>query len=112
MVREAALAEIAAAHEAGKRAILAAAPASTQDTDGGLSPVPTANLEARAKATTLYDEMGGEAFRDALALRDPIIATRLMAGDRQRLIRAWEVVEATGTPLSAWQALPKEPGTS
>jgi tRNA dimethylallyltransferase len=42
--------------------------------------------------------------------RDPSAAARLAPGDRQRLIRAWEVVESTGTALSAWQALPRDPG--
>ncbi len=35
---------------------------------------------------------------------DPIGAARLNAGDTQRLIRAHEVVVATGRPLHVWQA--------
>jgi tRNA dimethylallyltransferase len=109
--RDAALAEIATAHRAGKHPILVGGTGLYLKTlIEGLSPVPTADLQARAKAAALYDEIGGEAFRAGLAERDPVIAARLKSGDRQRLIRAWEVVEATGTPLSAWQALPKEPG--
>lgn len=109
--RDAALAEIAAAHAAGKRAILAGGTGLYLKTlIDGLSPVPAADMKARAQATALYSAIGGEAFRTALADRDPAAAARLMAGDSQRLIRAWEVVEATGTPLSAWQALPKNPG--
>ncbi len=109
--RDAALAEIAAAQGAGKRAILAGGTGLyLKALIEGLSPVPTADMEARAEATARYAEIGGEAFRAVLAERDPIAAGRLKAGDRQRLIRAWEVFEATGTPLSAWQALPKNPG--
>jgi tRNA dimethylallyltransferase len=109
--RDAALAEIGKAHAAGKFPILVGGTGLYLKTlIEGLSPVPTADPEARAKATALYDELGGDAFRSTLANRDPTIAARLKSGDRQRLIRAWEVVEATGTPLSAWQALPKEPG--
>jgi tRNA dimethylallyltransferase len=109
--RDAALAEIGAALAAGKFPILVGGTGLYLKTlIEGLSPVPTADIAARAKATALHDALGGEAFRAALAARDPIIAERLKSGDRQRLIRAWEVVEATGTPLSAWQALPKEPG--
>ncbi len=109
--RDTALAEIATAHAAGRRAIL------TGGTGlyiniliAGLSPVPTADEAARAKATALYAELGDEGFREELGRRDPEAAERLMAGDRQRLIRAWEVVEATGKPLSDWQKLPREPG--
>lgn len=109
--RDAALAEIGAAHAAGKFPILVGGTGLYLKTlIEGLSPVPTADPEARAKATALYEQLGGDAFRARLAERDPVIAERIKPGDRQRLIRAWEVVEATGTPLSAWQALPKEPG--
>jgi tRNA dimethylallyltransferase len=109
--RDAALAEIGAAHAAGRFPILVGGTGLyLKALIEGLSPVPSADPEARAKATVLYDELGGDAFRTTLARRDPVIAARLKSGDRQRLIRAWEVVEATGTPLSAWQALPKVPG--
>jgi tRNA dimethylallyltransferase len=111
--RDAALAEIAAAHAAGQYPILVGGTGLYLKTlMEGLSPVPTADQEARAKATALYGDIGGPAFRAALAERDPVIAARLESGDRQRLIRAWEVVETTGTKLSDWQALPKEPGHS
>jgi tRNA dimethylallyltransferase len=109
--RDAALAEIASAHAAGKHPILVGGTGLYLKTlIEGLSPVPTADPEARAKATALYEALGGDAFRARLGERDPVIAARLKPGDRQRLIRAWEVAEATGTPLSEWQALPKEPG--
>jgi tRNA dimethylallyltransferase len=111
--RDAALAEIAAAHAAGHYPILAGGTGLYLKTlMEGLSPVPTADPQARAQATALYETIGGTAFRAALAERDPVIAARLEPGDRQRLIRAWEVVEATGTKLSDWQALPKDPGHS
>jgi tRNA dimethylallyltransferase len=109
--REAALAEIHAAHAAGQRAIVTGGTGMYLNAlIEGLSPVPPADEAARARATALYDEMGGEAFRAVLAERDPVLAARLKSTDRQRLIRAWEVVEATGIPLSAWQAKPREPG--
>jgi tRNA dimethylallyltransferase len=40
------------------------------------------------------------------------MAARLRPSDRQRLIRAWEVLEATGRSLAAWQAdsAPRESG--
>jgi len=43
-----------------------------------------------------------------LARRDPVMAGRLRPGDRQRLLRAWEVVEATGRSLADWQRAPKD----
>src|SRR5690606_21267516 len=35
---------------------------------------------------------------------DPAMAARVRPSDRQRLIRAWEVIEATGRSLAEWQA--------
>jgi tRNA dimethylallyltransferase len=76
----------------------------------GLSPLPAADPAARARATVLYEELGGEAFRAQLASRDPHAAARLAAGDRQRLIRAWEVADSTGMTLSEWQTRPAQRG--
>jgi tRNA dimethylallyltransferase len=39
--------------------------------------------------------------------RDPVMAARLRPSDRQRLIRAFEVLAATGRSLADWQALPR-----
>ncbi len=109
--RDAALTEIAAAQATGRRAIVTGGTGLYINTlIQGLSPVPPADETARAKATALYAALGGEAFRAELGRRDPEAAARLMAADRQRLIRAWEVVEATGKPLSDWQKLPRERG--
>ena len=43
-----------------------------------------------------------------LAIRDPAIAARLQPTDTQRLLRALEVVEATGRSLQSWQAAPRQ----
>ena len=69
----------------------------------GLAPVPTIPAAIRAEAAALYDALGGTAFRERLAALDPAAASRLPAGDRQRLLRAWEVVRATGRTLDEWQ---------
>jgi tRNA dimethylallyltransferase len=69
----------------------------------GLAPVPPVPPALRAEARALHARLGGEAFREALAARDPEAAQRLAAGDTQRLIRAYEVVAATGRPLAEWR---------
>src|SRR6185503_12963245 len=69
----------------------------------GSSAIPAVPAELRAQANADWDAMGGDAFRARLAQRDPEIVARLKAGDRQRHVRAWEVVQATGRPLSDWQ---------
>lgn len=74
----------------------------------GLSPMPAIPDAVREAAAARYDAIGGEAFRAEVLARDPVLA-RIPAGDRQRLIRAFEVHEATGSPLSAHQAAAKQP---
>jgi tRNA dimethylallyltransferase len=69
----------------------------------GLAPVPEIPAEIREAARALHRALGGAAFRERLAARDPEAAARLPPGDTQRLVRAWEVVEATGRPLAEWQ---------
>jgi tRNA dimethylallyltransferase len=69
----------------------------------GLAPVPAIPAEVRVEAAALWAQLGGEGFRAELAGRDPEAAARLPASDRQRMQRAWEVVRATGRPLTDWQ---------
>lgn len=76
----------------------------------GLAPVPEIPEAVTLSAQERYDEIGGEAFRGELAILDPDAAAALPAGDRQRLIRAFAVAQATGRTLKAWQrATPQAP---
>jgi tRNA dimethylallyltransferase len=75
----------------------------------GLAPVPDIPDEIRREAIALHRALGGIRFRERLAALDPAAAGRLPAGDTQRLLRAFEVVRATGVPLAAWQSRPHEP---
>ncbi len=69
----------------------------------GLAPVPDVPAAVTAEATALYDTLGGVAFAAVLAEHDPGAAGALPPGDRQRLIRAYAVVQATGRTLADWQ---------
>ena len=69
----------------------------------GLAPVPDIPEEVRHAARALHKDLGGARFHAALAERDPDAAARLNPADRQRLIRAYEVVAATGRSLMDWQ---------
>jgi tRNA dimethylallyltransferase len=69
----------------------------------GISPIPDAPPGLREQANADWMALGPEAFRERLKARDPAIVARLKPGDRQRHVRAWEVWQATGRPLSAWQ---------
>lgn len=69
----------------------------------GLAEIPAIPPEVRAQASADYDLMGESAFRGRLAVPDPAAAIRIAPGDRQRLVRAWEVYAATGVPLTDYQ---------
>ena len=76
----------------------------------GISPMPDVPPEVRRAIGARLEEAGSDSLHAELAARDPATAARLPPGDRQRIVRALEVVTATGTPLSAWQAMPREGG--
>lgn len=57
--------------------------------------------EARKRMEALYDLDANAAFA-RLALIDPVIASRLHPNDRKRIVRALEVFECSGKPLSSY----------
>ncbi len=69
----------------------------------GLAEIPQVPTQVRAQAGAEYDAMGEMDFRGRLGAVDPVAAARITPGDRQRLVRAWEVYAATETPLTDWQ---------
>jgi len=69
----------------------------------GLMPAPPRDAALRARLQALEDAQPG-ALHARLRQADPAAADRLHAHDRARLIRALEVCELTGAPLSAQQA--------
>jgi tRNA dimethylallyltransferase len=70
----------------------------------GLADVPAVPRAVTARLTEEYARTGELALRPRLARLDPEAAARIARGDRQRLVRALAVAEATGRPLSVWQA--------
>ena len=74
----------------------------------GLADLPAIPPAVRVAARRRQAELGGPAFHEALAARDPMMAARLHPNDSQRLVRAWEVLEATGRSLADWQAESRE----
>ena len=70
----------------------------------GLSEVPEIRPEVREK----WRSFAGN-HHATLANRDPAMAAKLHPSDRQRLIRALEVIESTGESLLHWQASAEAP---
>jgi tRNA dimethylallyltransferase len=105
--RALALDEIAAVTAAGRLPILVGGTGLyIRALEKGLAPVPEIPEEVRREAAELHRLLGGAAFRERLALLDPMGARRFFPGDRQRLVRAYEVIRATGVPLATWQRRP------
>ena len=69
----------------------------------GLAPAPPRDARLRAQLAALEDAEPG-ALHARLTAVDAVAGARLHPHDRVRLIRALEVRELTGRPLSAWQA--------
>ena len=72
----------------------------------GLSPIPDIPQDVRDAAMARQQELGNPAFHEELMKRDPIMAERFHSHHTARLVRAWEVLEATGKSLAEWQKLP------
>jgi tRNA dimethylallyltransferase len=103
--RELAASEIAESRKAGRQPILCGGSGLyLRSLMEGISAIPAIPGEVRDQANSEWQTMGVDAFRARLSERDPRIVARLQPGDRQRHVRAWEVVVATGRPLSEWQA--------
>jgi tRNA dimethylallyltransferase len=70
---------------------------------GGLSPVPAADPEIRAYWRAQAAIRPAPELHAVLARRDPVMASRLMPTDPQRIVRALEVLDSTGRSLADWQ---------
>ena len=70
----------------------------------GIAPVPAIPEAVREAVRTLCEREGSAGLHARLAARDPEAAGRLEPGDSQRVMRAYEVIEATGRSLLSWQA--------
>jgi tRNA dimethylallyltransferase len=75
----------------------------------GLSPIPAIPTDVRSAVRKRFETIGRERFFAELAVRDPDTAGRLRISDTQRVLRATDVLEATGTPLSTWQRVSGRP---
>ena len=110
--RALALDEIAEATGTGRLPILAGGTGLyLRAIEEGLAPVPEIPAEIRQEAIELHRALGGVGFRERLSRLDPAAAQRLFPGDKQRLVRAFEVVRATGVTIGSWQQQTKsDPG--
>ncbi len=107
--RDMALAEVASAHDAGRLPVVCGGTGLyLKALAEGLSPMPHIPAAIRERLAVRLEAEGAAALHAELASRDPGVAERLEANDGQRVLRALEVLEATGQSLADWQAGPAE----
>ncbi|MCX8996411.1 tRNA (adenosine(37)-N6)-dimethylallyltransferase MiaA [Rhizobiaceae bacterium BDR2-2] len=70
---------------------------------GGLSDMPEIDQAVRCQVRLRLKEEGAEALHAELARRDAETAADLQPADGQRIVRALEVIEATGRSIRAFQ---------
>jgi tRNA dimethylallyltransferase len=105
--REMALGEIERAHSAGKLPIVCGGTGLyLKALTAGLSPMPDVPNDIRARMRARLAAESSETLHRELSACDPAMAERLEPADGQRIVRALEVLEATGQTLSEWQAVP------
>lgn len=96
---EEAVAEMNAAWEAGRLPVVTGGTGLYfRALERGLAEIPPIHEAVRRR----WRNYSGN-LHDELKARDPAMAERLAPGDRQRLARALEVIEATGRSLLDWQ---------
>jgi tRNA dimethylallyltransferase len=69
----------------------------------GISDMPQIPARVREAMRARLAKIGHEAFHAELATRDPQVADQLRPSDTQRLLRAAEILETTGSSLVVWQ---------
>lgn len=70
----------------------------------GISPLPASEPEVRQRLGARLESEGLDALWEELSHQDPATARRLPRGDTQRILRALEVHQISGRPLSDWLA--------
>lgn len=70
----------------------------------GIGPLPRSEPRVRRRLEERLRAEGIESLWRELGATDPATAARLAPADRQRILRALEVLEVSGRPLSSWIA--------
>lgn len=70
---------------------------------GGLSNMPDIPADIRSRLRERLLTQGPEALHEALVVRDPAVAASFNPQDGQRIVRALEVMEATGQSITTFQ---------
>ncbi len=75
----------------------------------GIAEIPPVPVDVRARIRAEAEGVPAPELHARLAARDPETADRLRPTDPQRILRALEVLAATGHPLAHWQSAARPP---
>ena len=75
----------------------------------GLSPIPSVPDESRSKSEEIFRGEGIEALLADLEKTDPDSFNSIDKANPARVMRAWEVLHATGRGIHSWQSVKSEP---
>jgi len=68
----------------------------------GISAIPSINKKDRNDTVKLYKRLGQKKFYSKLIQFDPLVKNKILPSDRQRLIRAYEVIKVTKKSIYEW----------
>ena len=77
-------------------------------TEGFDFPPKPQDAGVRCRLEEELEQSGAQALHDRMAALDPEAAARIHVNDRKRIVRALEVLELTGEPMSAQQTVDEE----
>lgn len=70
----------------------------------GINIIPAIDKQIRIEAEDLLDKIGKEEFFRRLIAMDPLVSGTINIADRQRMIRAYEVIKQTGKSIRYFQS--------
>lgn len=70
----------------------------------GINQIPDIDKQIRIDSEKLLDKIGKEEFFHKLITIDPLVSDKINISDRQRMIRAYEVMKQTGKSIRYFQA--------
>lgn len=76
---------------------------------GGISYIPDIDLAVRDYWRAQYIKKTSEELHSILLEKDPAIINKISASDKQRIVRALEVITSTGKSIIYWQNQPSQP---
>lgn len=68
----------------------------------GIAEIPDIPDMTRQQGFDLFKQLGKEAFYEELLKKDPLVKEKIKPTDKQRMLRAWEVITHTNKSIFQW----------